>query len=115
MSLDFYLEMKVDTGSEEPYVVSLFSGNVTHNLNEMAKEAGIYKILWRPDENGYVVAGDIIEKLRLGVASLEYNPEYYKGFNPENGWGDYYGFLKFAKDVLEACRKHPKANISIWR
>ena len=51
MSLDFYLYVDVDTGGEEPHRTDLCDKNITHNLTEMADKAGIYKCLWRPDEN----------------------------------------------------------------
>ena len=44
MSLDVYL---TDAEGRE-----VFSANITHNLGAMAKEAGIYMHLWRPDELG---------------------------------------------------------------
>lgn len=30
----------------------LSSLNITHNLNNMAKEVGLYEVLWRPEEMG---------------------------------------------------------------
>jgi precorrin-6x reductase len=41
MSLDIWLEI-----SATP-----FEANITHNLNRMAEAAGVYKVLWRPEEN----------------------------------------------------------------
>lgn len=40
MSLDFYLEVDVDTGGAEPVTMGLFDVNITHNLGKMAREAG---------------------------------------------------------------------------
>jgi hypothetical protein len=34
----------------------LFSADVTHNLNEMAKAVGLYEVLWRAEEIGITVA-----------------------------------------------------------
>ena len=117
MSLDFYLEMSLDTGGDEHYQVLLFDGNITHNLNTMASEAGLYKCLWRPDENygSNPLAEEIIESLEKGLVKLKSDSDYYKKFNPKNGWGNYKGLISFTENVLEACQKHPKANIKIWR
>lgn len=51
MSLGVLLYVDVDTGGETLHRVELFEANITHNLNKMAKEVGIYEYLWRPDED----------------------------------------------------------------
>jgi len=38
----------------------LYEDNITHNLGQMADRADIYKCLWRPDENGFEFAEQII-------------------------------------------------------
>ena len=101
MSLDFELifERKVD------------DSNITHNLTKMASEAGIYDCLWRPEENGYYRAEDIIEPLREGLRKLKDDPEYFKQFNSPNGWGTYEHFVPFVEDILESCIIFPEAKI----
>jgi hypothetical protein len=49
----------------------VYTANITHNLNRMAKEAGIYKHLWRPDEIGITLAGELIEPLQSGLALVD--------------------------------------------
>lgn len=115
MSLSFNLETEVDTGGEKLHTVYLFDISITHNLNEMAGVAGLYDILWRSKENGYLLAEDIIEKLELGIAELEKSPEHYKQYNPKNGWGSYDSLVYSSREILEACKKHPKADIRVWR
>ena len=70
MSLDIWLGMNVDTGGEEPYFLELFDANITHNLGEMADKAGIYDVLWYPEElldwKAYPTAGMLIDILRKG-------------------------------------------------
>lgn len=62
MSLDVYL--RLDNGNE------VYDANITHNLNTMAEEAGIYKHLWRPEELGITKAKDLIEPLAEGLAKM---------------------------------------------
>ena len=50
---------------------SLYSANITHNLNTMAREAGLYECLWRPGE---ISAVDLIEPLTKGLALLKSDP-----------------------------------------
>lgn len=93
----------------------VFDYNITHNLNTMVEKAGIYKHLWRPDEIGITKAEQLIEPLQHGLDLLVDNPDYFKQFNPENGWGSYDGLVQFVKDYLQACKENPDAEISVSR
>ena len=115
MSLDVSLYMTVDTGAEELHEVYLFEANITHNLNKMASEAGIYKHIWRPEEINITTAKELVEPLEKGLALLKSNPDRFKAFNPPNGWGSYDGFVPWVETYLEACKEHPKAKINISR
>lgn len=116
MSLDVTLFMKIDTGGEDPYEVELFSANYTHNCGKRARGAGIYEYVWRPDELDHVkVAGDLIEPLKSGIKLMEDSPERFELLNPENGWGSYDSFLPWLKRYLDACIRHPKAEIHACR
>lgn len=92
-----------------------YDGNITHNLGAMAEAAGIYKLLWRPEELGITKAGQIIDPLRSGVELLNSDPERFKKFNPSNGWGSYESLLAFAATYLAKCSIHPEAEISVCR
>lgn len=65
MSLSFSLIYNND-GND----IEVFWRNITHNLIKMAKECGLYEVLWRPDENGFVYAKDIISALEQGYNEL---------------------------------------------
>jgi hypothetical protein len=93
----------------------VFEYNITHNLNKMANEAGLYEALWRPDEIGAINASQLIEVLQAGLERLRSNPECYRQFNPSNGWGDYEGLVDCVKSYLTACRKYPDAKIRVSR
>lgn len=108
--------------NKEPVIVSrddegdlVYTANITHNLNNMADEAGIYKHLWRPDEIDVGFAHQLIDPLEEGLQFLKENPQHYKRFNPSNGWGDYEGLVSFVERYLEACKKYPQAEVSVWR
>jgi len=105
----------------EPMVIAehetseVYSGNITHNLNWMASEAGIYEHLWRPDEIEIKQAKELIEPLGEGLALLKSEPDRFKEFNPENGWGDYDGLIEFVEGYLDACKEYPEATVSVSR
>jgi hypothetical protein len=105
MSLDFYLERTQPT--------TVFSENITHNLSRMAKEAGIYEVLWHPERGSYQKAEQIIPILREGLKLLESDPARFEKFNSPNGWGMYEHFVPFVKSVLAACEEFPDADIRV--
>jgi hypothetical protein len=103
MSLDVTLSKEV------------YTANITHNLGKMAEEAGIYKALWRPEEEGYYLAKDLIEPLTKGLALLISDPERFKAFDSPNGWGMYEHFVPFVAKYLEACAANPDARVEVNR
>lgn len=93
----------------------VWSGNITHNLTEMAKEAGIYGLLWRPEESGVLSADDLRGPLASAVRHMEADPERFRKHNADNGWGTYEDFLRFTREVLEACERYPHARVGASR
>ena len=92
-----------------------FSQNITHNLVEMADEAGIYGVVWRPEENGITTARQLIEPLRTAIACMKADPERFKKHNASNGWGLYEHFLPWLEKYLYACEEMPDAVVSVSR
>lgn len=92
-----------------------YSANITHNLGRMAREAGIYEYLWRPEETGARKARQLQEPLREGLQRLKARPEHFKQFDAPNGWGLHEHLVQFVQDYLDACLKHPDADISVSR
>lgn len=102
MSLDFTL---IDPSTKE----EIYATNITHNLTEMAKECGLYNVLWR----GSGVADNNIKTIRLGLCKLVSDPIYFKTFNPPNNWGDYNAFVLFVMGILEMCMQYPTSEIKV--
>lgn len=114
MSLNVCLE--IDTGNG--HKVEAFWGNITHNLGKMASMADLYYPLWRPEEyheGPLVYAKDLVPVLEKGLKTLITDREYFEGFNPSNGWGDYDGFVQFVKEYLDACKDNPNCTIAAYR
>lgn len=93
----------------------VFDTNMTHNLTQMASEAGIYNCLWRPEETGFKTASQMIEPLEKGLALLESDPQRFKPFSAPNGWGTYDQFVPWVREVLEAARENPDAEVESSR
>ena len=116
MSLDVYLTMEVDTGGDEPYSITLYDGNYTHNVTPMWSKAGVYKALYKRDEwDREITAAELIPVLQRGYTNMERDSEGYKELNPSNGWGSYGTAIEWLGKLLSACREHPKATYGCWR
>lgn len=139
MSLDVYLNRKrylsYDGKTYTEDTEQVYWANITHNLNTMASEAGIYEALWRPhrlkegynisendhqaewkfEEENTTLAKDIIPLLEKGLSDLKTRPEYFEKFNSPNGWGMYEHFVSFVEKYLEACKEYPDAIIEVSR
>jgi hypothetical protein len=107
MSLDVYLT------ETSPHMV--YDANITHNLSAMADAAGIYEVLWHPNEIGISKARDLIERLRAGLALLKADPDKFKQYDAANGWGLYEHFVPFVERYLAACVEHPDADVRVSR
>jgi hypothetical protein len=107
MSLDVYLSRV------QP--VDVYDSNITHNLNHMAEQAGIYKHLWHPEEIGITKASQLIEPLTDGLALLRSDPDRFRKFSASNGWGTYEQFIPWIEKYLAACIKYPDAEVRVSR
>jgi hypothetical protein len=107
VSLDVYLSAVRQT--------TIYDSNITHNLGAMAKEAGIYEHLWRPDEIGITKAAQLVEPLRSGLELLRSDPARFEKHNASNGWGMYKHFVPFVENYLKACEENPDADVSVSR
>ena len=115
MSLDIRLMVMRPT--------AIFSENITHNLGRMAHQVvlsnglTLYNILWRPDEckPPLCKASDIAELLDQALNILIQDKDRLEQFNPENGWGNYYGLFELVHEYRNAARENPMADIEVCR
>lgn len=107
MSLDVFLTAVRPT--------TVYDANITHNLGRMAREAGIYMHLWRPDELGIKTAAELIDPLQAGLALLQSDEERFRMFDASNGWGRYEHLVKFVTEYLAACEANPDAEVRASR
>lgn len=117
MSLDIDLFMDIDVGTEELHRVYLYDLNITHNLNKMAVACGLYDFMWDAEitVGNKGTAQDLIGGLTKSVKDLKSNPAKYKKYNSSNGWGVYEDLLHISEEFLEACKRYPKAKVSVSR
>lgn len=107
--------MSLDVALIRTQPTEVFSANITHNLGNMANEAGIYEHLWRPEEISIHLAGELIKPLEAGLRLMKQDPERFKKFNAKNGWGLYENFIPWIEKYIKACKKYPDAIIETSR
>lgn len=113
MSLDVYLNNPPCPHCGKGEMV--FSSNITHNLNKMAEEAGIYKHCWRPEEIGIKKASQLIQPLRNAITKMKADPSRFEKHNAPNGWGMYKHFVPWLEEYLAACEANPEAKVEVSR
>jgi len=114
MGLDIYLLEKSRSGDREDEG-DVWVGGITHNLTTMAKEAGIYKLIWRPEEVNCCKAKDVTTELELALIDLEERPKHFKKFNPPNKWGNYANLVEFVKKYIDASKEYSEFYIHACR
>jgi hypothetical protein len=116
------MSLDVDLMVTKP--VSVYSGNITHNLGKMAEEVKIpymagtvtlYTVLWRPEELQFTKAREIADLLDIGWNILLSDPAEFQKHNPDNGWGSYDGLCDFVYKYRNACWDNPDAELSVSR
>ena len=93
----------------------VWSANMTHNLNKIAIEAGVYECIWRPEEIGVKYARDNISNLRFALGIFYSKYDELKKLNPENGWGNIDGLIEVTQGFFDACNEYPDAIIECDR
>lgn len=106
MSADYWLEDLQGCDPEHPG----HHYNVTYNLREMLRAAGLPE--WRAlDGAPAVEAAGMLAKV---AETLPADPARFKALDPPNGWGDYDGALRFVESFALGCALHPEARIGAW-
>lgn len=95
-----------------------FHMNITHNLGKMARECRIigtcnydadsatvtlYDLLWHPEELKVSTPTlDYLSDLMECYKSLMQSPDFFKQWNPDNGWESYEGLVRNTKNYIKA-------------
>ena len=104
--------------------------NITHNMNEMARnvpigEHTLYDYLWHPEENGIThITQEYTNSVVAGLVLLREHKEdliqYEPPIDPETGsrWGDYEQFLRFCISLVSAIMSidyiHEEYELVAW-
>lgn len=98
---------------EEVETNEFWHGNITHNLAKMADQIcncdesySLCELLWRDEpisEGTYTYITSLVDCL----GELTKDPEFFKQFNPSNGWGTYEQLVEFVRSFIHALIDMP--------
>ncbi len=111
MSWDAELTFDIDTGTKHSICVAYLGGQ-TYNVAPMYFHAFGEGINGVRGLNGKL-AGDCIPLLQHAIQVMKDDSKLMRDMNPENGWGNYEGALKWLEKMLGACLEHPKTTMRI--
>lgn len=118
--LTHFPDMNPDTIEEKTYEDdTYFHINITHNLVTMADECKVhgtcnynsdsavvtlYDLMWHPKDNLNITTPnmDYLEDIMSCYRKLLEEPDFFKKFNPDNGWGTYEQLAKRTKEYINA-------------
>jgi hypothetical protein len=79
-----------------------YDKNVTYNVSSMLKRAGFH-----PNVVDGMTAVNLRPIVSNAVCVMEDNKDYFRMFNPENGWGNYELCLEFLVSLAEYLHRAP--------
>ncbi len=111
----YFPEADLSSVHEVEYeTTDLWSGNITHNLGEMAShvpigDKSLYDYLWRPEEHGFdVVNADYALGVYAGFVYVKTHKEELLPYTPEPSsltgrpWGTYDVLLGFCESLADS-------------
>lgn len=100
----------IDLVRDDEEVVEVFDGH-TYNLSSMWRLARIFES--SSSELDGMAAHEIGNRAARGLLRAVTRPELFKALEPDNGWGDYDGFVKMLTRLAVSCAENPTA-IGRW-
>ena len=79
----------------------------TYNLTPMWRLAGVIEVSSR--ELDGLRAGVLADRAARGLLRAVTKPAEFKALNPENGWGDFDGFVEILTLTAVICAEHREA------
>ena len=98
------------------YDVSLVSGDLSFEIGNYTYNcAGMF---YQGTDTGLnqldgMKASEAYPILKQRFEYMRDNPEEMRQYEPDNGWGNYEGFLDFIGRITVACRKNPNATLDV--
>jgi hypothetical protein len=108
VSYDVWLVIDTGAGND----VEVFATNYTSNVAGMwrfaMERSGAGMEVW---QTGGMTGAEAAPLLEGALSHMQAFPVLYGPFEPDNGWGNYEGAMKFLYETVEACEAHPLAKL----
>lgn len=102
-------------GSKVTPMKEVFWANITHNLNQMADNAGLYDYMWTVLESGLDSPKYVVPYLKEGLRKLRANPDHFRQFEGPGIGDSYEDLVAFVEKYIAACEDYPDATIDVSR
>jgi len=100
----------IDIDLDNGEFVEIVDGH-TYNLSPMWRLAGVYE--GSSSDLGGLRADILADRAARGLARAVSRPELFKALNPENGWGDYDGFIRILTRTAILCAEN-RSGVIRW-
>lgn len=108
--MGYDIGLYIDTGNG-PVCLQDTDHNYTYNVAPMFVRA------FRNADGINMLHGRLAEwcivRMELAIAYMRENFGEISKHNPENGWGNAEGAIKFLDSILASCKQHPKAILMV--
>lgn len=84
---------------------------VPETMDIMAKESGLYDVIWIPNTISSIETISVIPVLEAGINKLKNNPSLFKELY-EFRTNAYEHFLSYMEKYLDVCKDYPDAVVS---
>jgi len=101
------VDIVIDHADGYTTTVEVVSGH-TYNLTPMWRKAGVFQTSRDLDGRS---AGMLAPILSAALIDAVRNRPAYEELNPENGWGDYDGFLEILTRFTQLAWEHPTGTL----
>lgn len=98
--MSYYISFRVKVEGIDKYIpVGDCDANITYNVAKIIRTST--GLPWKNEaNNGY--CKDVIPKIKIGYDELCRNPEKYKEYEADNGWGTVDGTRRFFRKIIAA-------------
>lgn len=105
MSYNVWLEAKLQKADK--FVQLGQNYGITYNLSEMFRAT----VGSTPSEWDGIIASTLLPQLAVGINRLIFNPDDYRKYEADNGWGTVNGCRDFLIEIQALCKEYPYATV----
>lgn len=99
--MSYSISWKIEAKTKTPFFVDIADyprrqDNITYNVKHILELSTGME--WSDGDKGLV--GDIIPRLKNAIKDIKANPNYYRSFEPANGYGSVEGVISLFENLI---------------